>query len=340
MLDLEAINGRFPNRVQSQPLPSPAPAPSPAAGGPVAPARPAPPAGMRYNAFGKLVPVRNVAPPPGGPAAPPAPMPGPAVGPGVPAWLQQAHPGATPQQLQQLYQGYLGRNPNAPGNAGRPPAPGGQTGGVTPMPPAPASPNGGWGMPPGAPPPSPGGSGPGFQPGDFNDPFNMFLSAVPGMNLNMQKQIGDAMATAGFSGNRYSSSAENAAGQIGAQNALDQNALLQKTLYDYANQRENRGLQADQLGLQTGQALDEMQRNRLQVPWGMGQYEQGRQDQFSNTAFQDWSQNRLGWLPMLLNAANAQGAGSPGQIYQTTQPGSPGLSPWISLLGGLFGGGG
>lgn len=309
MIDVEALGNRFPNRVQGQPLPSPPPPPAPAPtpqAGPAGPAgaapRPKPPAGMRYNVAGKLVPIRNPAPGPGAP--PPAPPP----------------------------------TPPPPAGA-RPPGAGG-----APFVPAPAAPppsNGGWGMPAGSPPPRPGASGPGFQPGDFNDPFNSFLAAVPMMNLNMNKQIGDAMATAGFSGNRYSSSAENAAGQIGAQNALAQNQLLQQTLYDFANKQQDRSLQADALGLQAGGMLDQMQQNRLTTPFQLGSYEQNRQDQFSNTAFQDWSQNRTGWLPMLMQAAMSQGAGSPGQIYQTSTPPTPGAANWLQLLGGLgslFGG--
>jgi hypothetical protein len=167
--------------------------------------------------------------------------------------------------------------------------------------------------------------------------MNSFLAAVPMMNLNMNKQIGDAMATAGFSGNRYGTSAMNTAGQIGAENALAQNALLQKTLFDYSQGQEDRALQATGLGLQTGNALDQMQMNRLQLPFSQAQYEQGRQDNFSRMAYDDFDRNRLGWLPFLSQNAMSQGNSSPGSVYTTQTPGSPGAADWLTLLGQFFG---
>jgi hypothetical protein len=294
---------------------------------------------MRRNARGQVVPIRN---PTGGPgpslngppvASPPSSAPG--TGGGVPLWLSRANPGASPAQLQSIYQGYLHNNPSAPGNRGGPPpaAPGTAPPAAVPGGPAVA---GGWGMPPQA----DGGQGQAGGPagaGNFNDPMNSFLAAVPMMNLNMNKQIGDAMATAGFSGNRYGTSAMNTAGQIGAENALAQNALLQKTLFDYSQGQEDRALQATGLGLQAGNALDQMQQNRLNLPFAQGAWEQGRQDNFSNMAYQDFERNKAGWLPMLLQAAMSQGNSSPGQIYQTSTPGSPGASDWLQLLGQFFG---
>ncbi len=321
----------LPGRAQGQPVP----APSPAAPAPAPAGRQAPPAGMRYNAAGQVVPIRN----PVGPAQAPAPSPAPAAGPtggGIPLWLQRANPGATPQQLQAQYQNFLGRNPAAPGNAGGVHSPA-TTG---PFVPAPAPTGGPVGSPPGGQQPGPGQPPGGFNPGDFNDPFNMFLAAVPGMNLNMNKQIADAMGTAGFSGNRYGTSAMNTAGQIGAQNALAQNELLQKTLYDYANNEQNRALQADQLGIQSAGLQNQIDQSKLTLPFSMAQYEQGRQDNFSNMAYQDWNQNKLGWFPYMLQAATSQGAGTPGQIYQTQTAAQPGAADLLGLLGNLFGGGG
>ena len=278
----------------------------------------------------------------------------------VPSWVQ----GATPEQRQSDYMTYLRQNPNArgnrilhratgfnpafgfqapsapPGAAPPPPAgapPPGQPGPpIFPSPAAPAAPAGGGAPPSGGPPPGMPGSMP--APGAFNDPFSMFLSAVPGMRMNTTRQIGDAMAQAGFTGNRWGTSAMGKAGEIGAQGAAMENALLQKTLYDYANQVENRALQATGMGMGLGGMLDQMAQSRVRLPFELGQYEQQRADQMAMLPYLDFERNKLGWLPMLQEAAMSQGSGSPGQIFQTQTQGKPGAADWLTLLGGLFGG--
>src|SRR3990167_3652989 len=221
--------------------------------------------------------------------------------------------------------------PAAPGSPGppvggpSPPVVSPQSGAPTPLNPA---------FPPGA-----GQAGGMPMPGSFNDPFAMFMSAVPGMRVNTQRQIGEGMANAGFTGNRWGSSAMNAAGQIGAEGAMMENALLQKTLYDYANQAENRALQATGMGMGFGQQMDEMARERVTLPFQIGQYEQGRQDDLGQQAYADWDKNKLGWLPLMLGAISGQGPGSPGsagQIYTTTEPGKEGGADWVKLLASFF----
>lgn len=171
----------------------------------------------------------------------------------------------------------------------------------------------------------------------WNDPFNAFTAAIPLMNLNRDQQIADAMATAGFGGNRFGTFAAGKAAEIGAQNALAQNQLLLSTIGDYANRAEDRALAATGLGLQTGTALDRMQQDRLRLPFQLGSWEQGRQDDFSRMAYEDFERNKLGWFPSLMQLAMSQGSGSPGQIYQTTtSPGSPGVADWLQILGGLI----
>ena len=156
----------------------------------------------------------------------------------------------------------------------------------------------------------------------------------------MQKQIGDAMASAGFTGTRWSTTAGRAAGEIGAEYAMQENALLQKLLYDYSNDQENRALQATGLGMGEARLEDELAANRVTLPFGVGAWEQGRQDDFSRTLFDEWDRNRLGWLGPMLNAAMSQGAGSPGSpgsvIQVPGQPAKPGVADWLTLLGGLF----
>lgn len=281
--------------------------------------------------------------------------------------------GMTPQ----AYAAYLRANPNSPGaimalggqSPQAPPAappPGGPPAGGPPMatqPPMSSPPpqqppgapvfgpayGGGYGQPDVQ---QPGGgydqSGVNGQPGagtSFDDPISQVLAAIPAMNLNAQQQISGAMGNAGFTGNRWSSSAMNQAGQIGSQNAMQQNAMLTSALGDYANKAQDRSLQAAQGSTALGGLLDQMAQNRITTPFAVGQYEQGRQDNFSNQAFQDWQQNKLGWFPYLLQAATSQGAGSPGQVVPITSAGTPGaidyaqgLGGLAGLLGGLFGG--
>jgi hypothetical protein len=152
------------------------------------------------------------------------------------------------------------------------------------------------------------------------------------MNLNRDKQIADAMATAGFDGNRYGSFAAGKAAEIGAQTSLAQDHLLLSTLSDFANQQENRALGATGMGIQTAGMMDQMAQDRLKLPWQIAMGEQGRADQIAQMQYGD----RLGWFPHLLQAAMSQGTGTPGQIYSTTTPGQPGAADWLQLLGGFF----
>lgn len=175
------------------------------------------------------------------------------------------------------------------------------------------------------------------EPYAFNDPFQGALAMIPAMNANLRTNIGGAMADAGFTGNRYGTFAAERAGELGAENALAQNAMLNQVYLDYANQRENRGLQAAGQATGLGGLLDQINQSQISLPFQLGQYEQGRQDQFGVLGYQDFEQNKLGWIPMLLQAAMSQGAGSPGSVYTTQTPGSPGAADWVSLLGGLFG---
>jgi hypothetical protein len=180
---------------------------------------------------------------------------------------------------------------------------------------------------------------PGVQ-NEFTDPMMMFLSAVPAMRLNTQKQISDAVSQAGMSGNRWGTSAQRAVGQIGAEAGMQENALLSSLLSDYANNQENRALQATGQGMQLGGLLDQLAKDRVQMPFGVGAYEQGRQDDFAKRAYEDFEQNKLGWLDRFLPAAASQGAGSPAQPGQIISvPGEaakPGGADWLTLLAGLF----
>lgn len=176
---------------------------------------------------------------------------------------------------------------------------------------------------------------------EFTDPFAMFFSAIPTMRMNTTRQIGDAVAQAGFTGNRWGTSTQNTVGQIGAEAAARENAMLQGMLADFANNQENRALGASGYAVGVGNALEEAARNRVTVPFGVGAYEQGRQDDIQRLLFQDWAQNRLGWLGPALDFAGRQGAGSPGSPGQVIQvpgePAKPGAIDWARVLAEFFG---
>lgn len=179
------------------------------------------------------------------------------------------------------------------------------------------------------------GMGQGSMYGDFNDPYNVYLSAVPVMEQARDKQIGESMAKAGFGGNRYSSSAQNQAGQIGAETTLKMNQMLNDLLYNQSQSDLNRALQATGMSTQLGQLQDQMARDRLDQLFGFGKYEQGRQDQYSLLRYQDFEKNKYGMLPMLIQALGAFG----GQGYQNVTPGSEGIMDWLGpIIGAWLGG--
>jgi hypothetical protein len=346
-----------PGPVQEQPqLPGGAPVPAP---GPLTDTG----GGGRQIPGGRQRPPQRQPPRRGG-GPPPAPkprVPNPATDPLPQRYRQmmQQNPGMTEQQVRQRWAqhqaGQLpGQNGQKPLNPGGPPVPGG---------PAYKPPGGGGGkpgggsvqLPPigGGPPGGGGGGGGPFQfqpggpimggpsgnpmPGAFNDPFNSLLAAIPMMDLNAKRQTSQAMSEAGFTGNRWSSGAMDTAGRIGAENALAQNKMMLDALYGTANQAEDRALQATGMATNLGGLMNQIDQSRVTLPFQLGQYEQGRQDHFSNQAYEDFERNKLGWLPWLSQMASGQHGGTPGQIYQTQTPGKPGALDYAGLLAGLFG---
>lgn len=201
------------------------------------------------------------------------------------------------------------------------------------------SPGGGYGPLGGAPPGYPSAGSPIYQgpPGsDYRDPLLPLMSLFPLMNVNRDKQIAEGLAQAGGGGNRFGTYAANTAAQIGAETGMQQNAMIQKALLDFANGQQDRSLAAGGMGMQLGSLMDQMAQDRVRLPAELGQYEQGRQDRFSNLAYEDFERNKLGWLPLLLGSAQGQHGPTPGPIYQTQTPGDPGLAPLLELFKGLF----
>jgi hypothetical protein len=278
----------------------------------------------------------------------------------LPQWIRQQNQGASDVQLTgayrnylygnsnapgasrltSLYSNYLASNPKAPGNTGlhtfRPYTPPGST-------PPPGAPPGGPGSPPSPalPPPvttSPTGAPqpPGQKPPGLRDIYDVYLSTVPIMEQERDKQISSAMATAGFSGNRYGSSAIRTAGQIGAETALKQNQLLNTLMHDQNEADANRSLQSAGLGLQQAQLDDQMQRSRLDQLFNFGRWEQGRTDDYARLGYEDFERNKYGLLPLLIQFAGSQSGGSPGTPYTVQQPGGTGAADWLTLLAGLI----
>lgn len=166
--------------------------------------------------------------------------------------------------------------------------------------------------------------------GDYNDPYNLYLSTIPIMEANAQRSIGGAMAAAGGSGTRYSSSALERAGQIGADTALQQNAMLNQLLFNQTNQDLDRQMQATGMMMGLGNQIEQGSLNRLNSLMGFGSWEQGRMDSMADKFYQDFEKNKYGFLPMLLQAAMSQGAGSPGSAGSIAQiMTSPGKEPDI-----------
>lgn len=187
----------------------------------------------------------------------------------------------------------------------------------------------------------PMGPGPGATPtpGAFNDPYSALLASVPLMQQQMTQNIANAEAQAGFTGNRFGTYGANAAAQAGAQTSMGMNEQLLQAMLNQGQNDQRNALSASALGLQ-GENLGNQERiDQLMYPFQIGQFEQGRQDQFSNTAFNDWSQNRLGWLPMAAQLAMSQHPASytPGSIYTTQQAGSPGFLQYATGIAGLLG---
>lgn len=180
--------------------------------------------------------------------------------------------------------------------------------------------------------------------GDFNDVYNMYLSTIPVMQQQMQRDIGGAMAEAGGTGARYSSAALERAGQIGAEASLKQNQMLNELLYRQANTDLDRQMQAAGQMMGLGQMVEQGSQDRLGALMGFGSWEQGRMDEMAQRYYEDFERNKYGMLPFLLEAAQSQGSGSPGSpgsIAQImTNPGSePDIPPeiWGPILGWLGG---
>lgn len=154
------------------------------------------------------------------------------------------------------------------------------------------------------------------------DPYNVYLSTIPIMEMTRDEQLADAMTGAGFSGNRYSSGAQNIAAQIGGQTTLGMQAMLNQLLYNQTNADLDRALQAATQGGLLGTSMDQMALNRLGALSDFGTYEQNRWDDIMRLLFQDFRANQYGLLPYMIGASGGVTAPYP---YSTVQAGEPGV---------------
>ncbi len=168
--------------------------------------------------------------------------------------------------------------------------------------------------------------------GDFNDPFNMILSQIPVLEDFRDRQMYDAMSMAGMGGNRFSSGAQQRAGEIAGRTTLAMQDMMSRTLSDFANQQSNRSLQAAIAGGNMGGQIDQAYMDRLNELGDFGQFEQLREDNILTQLFQDFRNNQYGFLPDMLAAAS--GTPQP-QVFPQTNPGSGlmGILSWLQSQG-------
>ncbi len=156
---------------------------------------------------------------------------------------------------------------------------------------------------------------PGFQGrGDFGDPYNVFLSTVPLMNQVRDFQIGDSMAKAGFTGNRYSTHAMNQAGRIGGETTLALQQKLNELLYGQANQDLDRALQAAIAGGGMGMDIDALTRARTGAMGGLASADQSRANAAARANFAAMNQPEPDNFSRMMQIMRLS-AGTPGDVY-------------------------
>ncbi|HSR52505.1 MAG TPA: tail fiber domain-containing protein, partial [Acidobacteriota bacterium] len=201
--------------------------------------------------------------------------------------------------------------------------------------------------------------------------LDVYRGFLPVADEAIRSGVSDAMATAGFTGNRFSTSAMNRAGEVGGRVAQNLGSELLRRLYDQTQADLDRGLSATGMGLQNEQFRNQLgfqgqenfqdrllratslvpqlagseeaiRRGRLQTPFDIFRYEQDRQDRYPLLSMDDFNRSRLGYFPYLAQLAQSRGAGQYVPPITTQQGGSPGLVdfgqaalPWL-IQAGVF----
>lgn len=182
--------------------------------------------------------------------------------------------------------------------------------------------------------PLPGGSDPFSRPTSAMD---VYRSAVPVMQDALKTNVGSAMADAGFSGNRFGSYAMDRAAQEGAKTSLQQNQLLTGLLHDQTNRDQDRSLQAAGMGMQHGISENQMQLDRMKFLADQGRWEQGRQDQYGLLGYQDFENNKLGFLDRLMQMAQSPGTATAPTWGTQQTGGSPGFADYAKIFADIYG---
>ena len=168
--------------------------------------------------------------------------------------------------------------------------------------------------------------------------YDVFQSAVPLMNANRDKQIGQSLAQAGSQGTRFGTAAENNVARIGADTALQQDQLLTNLLYQQGQSDADRQLQATGQAMNLAQIYDQMQRSRIDQLSQVGMWEQGRGDVLNQMPYQDWMQSRMGYLPQVLQALGSGNVSPIGQNpISTTTPAGEGIADYAMLAAMIYG---
>jgi len=175
----------------------------------------------------------------------------------------------------------------------------------------------------------------GGMPGDFNDPYNAYLSAVPEMQRQTQGQISDALSAFGQGGNRYSSAAMSTAANIGAQSAERQNAMLSDLLFQQTQRDLDRQMQAAQGYIAATPQVEQGFQNRFNTNFRLAQQEQqaleaARAHQLARErmSYADFEKNRYGNLPFLTQFLS-NGIGQGPEPILNQQAGKPGWGTTI-----------
>lgn len=113
-----------------------------------------------------------------------------------------------------------------------------------------------------------------MTPGNFNDPFNQFLASLPIQERETKRAIGESMAGAGFSGNRYGGDAMRAAGEIGAASGERQNAAFNAMMSDFANQQLDRQMRAAEGYINAAPQVEDAMMGRFGINMQLAQQEQ------------------------------------------------------------------
>jgi hypothetical protein len=138
------------------------------------------------------------------------------------------------------------------------------------------------------------------------NPLDVFDSLVPFAEDQLNDQIFNAMAAAGFTGNRYGTSAQRSAAEIGGEAGLALDAQLSQLLYGTFINNQQMALQAALGGGQLGLGFASILNNQLNQLGNFGRFEQGRGDDIASMLYNSFQNNQYGLLPLLLGAAQGQ----------------------------------